>query len=186
MWRVIYLNSLKAKESQSSNQYVNISRTKSTGVAKIGGPFALKDHNGKAVTDKTYRGQYMLVYFGYTFCPDICPTALHNLTQALNMLPRSKLNRLVPIFISIDPERDTTEQLKLYKQNFHDKFVMLTGDAKSVKSAARAYKAYYAKARLKREKTLIIMRLIILLLFMLWIPKVNSSLTLVMILSLTL
>lgn len=117
----------------------------SSGSVSIGGPFTLTDHAGREVTDETYRGQYMLIYFGYTFCPDVCPTSLSTMALALDALSEEELGKVQPIFISVDPERDTIEALADYVPNFHDKMIGMTGTPEQVKAVARAYKAYYAK-----------------------------------------
>lgn len=125
--------------------YLGSGGSSSSGNVKIGGPFQLTDHDGKAVTDETYRGKYMLVYFGYTFCPDVCPTSLSLMADALDMLPKDKLDQIVPIFISVDPDRDTPAVLKDYVPNFHDNIIGMTGTHEQIKAVSRAYKAYYAK-----------------------------------------
>ncbi len=111
----------------------------------IGGPFTLTDQTGAIVTDKTYDGSYRLIYFGYTFCPDACPTELGVMAQAIEALgpPGSKV---LPIFITIDPERDTVQQLKGYVPLFDKRLVGLTGTPEQIAAVARAYKVYYAKA----------------------------------------
>lgn len=111
----------------------------------IGGPFALTDQTGKRVTQADYEGKYMLVYFGYTFCPDVCPTSLSIMADALDRLTPEQLDKLVPIFVTVDPERDTVEKMAAYVPNFHEKLQGLTGSVDEVKAAARAYKAYFAK-----------------------------------------
>lgn len=111
----------------------------------IGGPFTLTDHTGKRVTEKDYAGKYMLVYFGYTYCPDVCPTSLSIMAEAMDQLSAEELAKVVPIFVSVDTERDTVEVMASYVPNFHSKLVGLTGSADEVKAAARTYKAYYAK-----------------------------------------
>lgn len=113
---------------------------------KIGGPFSLIDHNAKPVTDKDYRGKYMLIFFGYTFCPDVCPTALSNVASALDELgPLAE--KFQPIFISVDPDRDTPKILKDYVSAFHPQAIGLTGTADNIAAAAKAYRVYYAKVR---------------------------------------
>jgi cytochrome oxidase Cu insertion factor (SCO1/SenC/PrrC family) len=114
------------------------------GQALVGGPFALTDHTGKAVTDKDFRGKFMLVMFGFTYCPDVCPTELQLISAALDKLG-PKGNRVVPIFISIDPERDTPGQLALYVKSFHPRLIGLTGTPAEVENAARAYRVYFKK-----------------------------------------
>lgn len=115
-----------------------------SGKALIGGEFSLTNHKGEAVSDKDFRGKYMLVTFGYTFCPDICPTELQLMTDAMNKLG-DKQDEVVPIFVTIDPARDTVEQMRDYISNFHPRFVGLTGTQEQVKTAAAAYRVYYAK-----------------------------------------
>lgn len=112
----------------------------------IGGPFALTDHTGRAVTEADFRGKYMLIYFGYTYCPDVCPTELGVMTQALDRLGDPKAAAVQPVFISVDPERDTVAHMKDYVALFHPRLVGLTGKPEQVREAARAYRVYYAKA----------------------------------------
>ncbi|HEY9163120.1 MAG TPA: SCO family protein, partial [Magnetovibrio sp.] len=113
--------------------------------ATIGGPFTLTDSTGKRVTDKDFQGKYMLIYFGYTFCPDVCPTSLSIMAEALDALTPEQLAKVTPVFVTVDPERDTPEVMAAYVPNFHPKLVGLTGTLEEVKAAARGYKAYYAK-----------------------------------------
>lgn len=116
------------------------------GGALIGGPFTLVDQDGKQRREADFRGEYMLIYFGYTYCPDVCPTALHQMTLALDQLgDRAKSVR--PIFITVDPGRDTVARLKKYAANFHPRLVALTGDLDAVKQAAKVYRVYFAKAQ---------------------------------------
>jgi len=137
----------KETEWTQSNQVAKVKQGKSYGQATLGGPFKLVDHNGIERTDADFKGKYMLVYFGYSFCPDICPTALYNLTQALDSLDKKQLDKVQPIYISIDPKRDTVRHLKTYAQNFHSKLLCLTGDEAATSAAAKSYKVYYAKAQ---------------------------------------
>ncbi len=110
----------------------------------IGGPFALTDHTGKRVTDADFRGRYMLVFFGFVSCPDICPTSLYNATLALQQVG-ARAREVVPIFITVDPARDTPALLKTYLTNYHDSFVGLTGSEAEIAAAARAYKVLYGR-----------------------------------------
>lgn len=115
-----------------------------SGVALVGGPFTLTDHNGREVTEKTFLGKYMLIFFGFTFCPDVCPTELQVITAALDeMGPAGE--EIQPLFITIDPERDTPEVLKAYVSNFGPRLIGLTGTPEQVAAAAKAYRVYYAK-----------------------------------------
>ncbi len=111
----------------------------------IGGPFTLTDQDGKTVTDADYRGKYLLIYFGYTYCPDVCPTELGTMARAMDLLGR-QADKVQPMFISVDPERDTVAHLKDYVGLFHPNLVGLTGTPEQVKAAAKAYRVYYAKA----------------------------------------
>ena len=110
----------------------------------IGGPFALTDQNGVHRTDTDFRGKLMLVYFGFTSCPDICPTDLQAIGLALDQLGKGA-EQVQPIFVTIDPERDTPQLLADYVPMFHPRLIGLSGDANSIRQAARAYRVYYAK-----------------------------------------
>ena len=116
----------------------------SVGQALVGGPFTLTDQNGRRVTDADFRGKYMLVLFGFTYCPDVCPSSLQVISAALEQLG-TKADKVVPIFISVDHERDTPEQLKLYLQSFDPRMVGLTGTADEIAAAAKSYRVYYKK-----------------------------------------
>lgn len=117
-----------------------------SGKALVGGPFTLVDDTGKRVTDKDYRGRYMLVFFGFTSCPDICPAGLQLISAALDKLG-PKADRVTPIFISVDPERDTPAQLTTYLSNdaFPKGTIGLTGTPEQVAAAAKAYRTFYRK-----------------------------------------
>jgi cytochrome oxidase Cu insertion factor (SCO1/SenC/PrrC family) len=114
----------------------------------IKGGFSLIDETGKKVTLKGYQGQYLLIYFGYTYCPDICPTSLGIMAQALDGLSKKSLNKVLPLFISIDPERDTVEYIKEYTDMFHPRLVGLTGSVAEAGRAAKTFGVYYAKAEI--------------------------------------
>ena len=116
----------------------------SIGKATVGGPFTLTDHTGRRVTDKDFRGQHLLVFFGFTYCPDVCPSGLQVMTAALEELG-PKAEKITPIFISVDPERDTPEQLALYVSSFHPRLVGLTGTPEEIQQVAKAYRVYYKK-----------------------------------------
>ncbi len=111
----------------------------------IKGTFELQDIDKKIVKDTDFRGSYMLVYFGYAFCPDICPTALENITAALEELPKEILDKVTPIFITIDPTRDTPEFLEKYKTSYHPKFLMLWGDPIQTENAIANYRVHAQK-----------------------------------------
>ncbi|TWB49935.1 SCO family protein [Nitrospirillum viridazoti] len=113
------------------------------GVA-VGGPFTLVDQSGKTVTEKSYAGSWRLMFFGYTFCPDICPTELQVMAQAMDQLGVEG-DKVQPIFVSVDPGRDTPQQLSDYVAQFHPRLVGLTGTAAQVSAATRAWRVYAAK-----------------------------------------
>ena len=115
-----------------------------SGVAAIGGPFTLVDHTGRTVTEADYAGRYLLVYFGYTYCPDVCPTELQTMTEALDLLGQDAAP-VQPLFVTVDPERDTVKEMANYVSNFHDRLVGLTGNGEQVAAAAKVYRVYFAK-----------------------------------------
>lgn len=115
-----------------------------TGTALIGGPFTLVGRDGKTVTDRAFRGKFMLVFFGFTHCPDICPAELQVMSAALDELG-PKGNDIIPIFITLDPERDTPPVVTGYVMNFSPRFVGLTGSPEQIAEAAKAYRVTYSK-----------------------------------------
>jgi cytochrome oxidase Cu insertion factor (SCO1/SenC/PrrC family) len=110
----------------------------------VGGPFALKDQNGVPRRDTDFRGKVMLVYFGYTYCPDACPTTLQAISTTLDLLG-DQATKVQPIFISVDPARDTEEQLRAFAANFHPGILYLTGPPVELKKAESEYHVYVAK-----------------------------------------
>jgi cytochrome oxidase Cu insertion factor (SCO1/SenC/PrrC family) len=116
-----------------------------SGTALVGGPFSLTDQDGKRRSDADFRGKLMLIYFGYTYCPDVCPTTLATMTEALDKLG-AKAAEVQPLFITIDPGRDTPEVMKRYVANFYPGLLGLTGSPAEIAAVARAYRVYYAKA----------------------------------------
>src|ERR1700761_3821443 len=115
------------------------------GRGTVGGPFTLTDQNGRTRSDSDFRGKLMIVYFGYTFCPDVCPADLMAITQALDALGPAA-DGIQPIFITIDPERDNAV-LAEYLKAFHKSFVGLTGTPDEIRKVANTYKAFYAKVQ---------------------------------------
>ncbi len=112
----------------------------------IGGPFSLVDQDGNGVTDMDFRGQYLLIYFGYTYCPDVCPTSLTDMSDALEELG-DEASKVTPILITIDPARDTPEHLKEYASFFHPRLRALTGTREQISAAAKAYRVYFNKTK---------------------------------------
>jgi protein SCO1/2 len=125
-------------------------RPGSSGVALVGGDFTLTDQSGKRVSSQAFRGKNLLVIFGYTYCPDICPTELQVVASALQTLGKDA-DQIQPIFITIDPERDTPEVLKQYVSAFDPRLVGLTGTADEIAAVARSYRVYYAKVPSKSD-----------------------------------
>ncbi|HEY0426133.1 MAG TPA: SCO family protein [Rhodopila sp.] len=110
----------------------------------IGGPFVLQDGDGKPVTDKDFRGRYMLVYFGYTFCPDVCPTTLNAVADAMDRLGPASA-RIQPLFITVDPKRDTPAVVKQYVAAFGSSIRGLTGTPEEIAKVAKEYRVYYVE-----------------------------------------
>ena len=115
------------------------------GSEPIGGPFALIDQDGKPRTDADFRGKLLLIYFGFTYCSDTCPIDLQSMATALDRLG-AVAERVQPVFITVDPEKDTPEQFKGYVALFHPRLVGLTGSSQQMRKVARAYRVYDAKS----------------------------------------
>ena len=132
-WSLWRLGDLSA---QRATQTITIDKV------QLGGPFTLTDQNGARRSDSEFRGKYMLVFFGYTFCPDVCPTTLAVMAVALDKMGPDA-ERIVPVFISVDPARDTPEVLKAYLSAFGPNFVGLTGTGEEIAATAKAYRVYF-------------------------------------------
>lgn len=115
------------------------------GQPAIGGPFALIDHDGKPFSSEQLKGKPTLIYFGYTFCPDVCPTSLLLMETAMDQLGNDANKKVNLVFITVDPERDTPQLLKGYVPNFGPTFIGLTGTPEQIAAAARAYRVYFQK-----------------------------------------
>ena len=111
----------------------------------IGGPFNLVDHNGRAVTQDSFKGKPTLIYFGFTYCPDVCPTSLLLMENAIEKLGPDAAKKVNLVFITIDPERDTPKLLKGYVENFGPTFIGLTGTTEQIAQVARAYRVYFQR-----------------------------------------
>jgi cytochrome oxidase Cu insertion factor (SCO1/SenC/PrrC family) len=115
-------------------------------LAALGGPFSLTDQRGRAVTDRDFHGRVVVLFFGYTFCPDICPTDLQIVAEALDKLgPRA--DGVQPLFVTIDPQRDGPAQLAEFTALFSPRILGLTGTSEHIADAAKRYRVYYAKAK---------------------------------------
>lgn len=133
-------------KSESSGSIATIKHTPVV-ASDFGGEFTLTNHLGETVTDKDFKDQYRLIYFGFTYCPAICPTELQKITMALKDLDPVIADQITPIFVTIDPERDTAEKMKNYISLFHENFIGLTGTPEQTKQIADAYKIYYARVK---------------------------------------
>lgn len=123
---------------------------KTSGKVAVGGPFSLIDHTGKRVTERDFLGRKTLMFFGFTNCPDICPSGLQVVAAALDALG-PKADAITPVFVSVDPERDTPERMAEYVKSFHPRLVGLTGSVAEVTAAAKAYRVYFRKAENKEN-----------------------------------
>lgn len=112
----------------------------------IGAPFKLTDHTGKVRTDKDFQGKLVIVYFGYSYCPDVCPTGLLNLVNAMDLLG-DKAHKTQVLFITVDPQRDTPENLATYMENYGHDFIALTGSEKELAPVLKGYHVYAQKAQ---------------------------------------
>lgn len=118
----------------------------------VGGPFRLVDHMGKPRSDADFHGKLVLLYFGFTYCPDLCPTDLASMGVLVDKLGKAG-ESVQPLFVTLDPERDTAERLASYVTFFHPRLIGLTGDEASIAKAASAYKVYYAKVPTEHSYT---------------------------------
>jgi protein SCO1/2 len=122
--------------------------------AAIGGPFALTDQDGRAVTDRSYAGRYRIMYFGYTFCPDVCPTDVGTIGAAMKLLDASDpalASRVQPIFVSVDPTRDTPPVLKQFVSAFHPRLQGLTGSSATIAAVAKQFGIYASKGEATKD-----------------------------------
>lgn len=124
--------------------YYNKSQHQSTGEALIGGSFSLTNQDGTTVTDVDLKGKFVLVYFGFSHCPDICPTDLALISQVMEQLGDTA-QKIQPVFITVDPERDTPEELKTYLTNFYPGIIGLTGSKEQISDIANKYRIYAKK-----------------------------------------
>lgn len=118
------------------------------GVSAIGGPFALVDQNGKAITDQDFKGKPLLIFFGYTHCPDVCPTTLFELSEMMRALGKDA-DKANALFVTVDPERDTPAAMKDYLSSFDPHLHGATGDRKAIDAAEKAYRVYSKKVPTK-------------------------------------
>ncbi|MEZ0496316.1 SCO family protein [Sphingomonas sp. IW22] len=116
--------------------------------ARIGGPFTLTDQNGRQVSDRDLAGKWRVMYFGYTFCPDVCPVDMANITAGLKAFEKTdpeRAARVVPVFVTVDPQRDDPAALKQFVSNFHPRTIALTGDPQTIAAVGKAFAIYAAR-----------------------------------------
>ena len=135
-----------------SENVPGLGRTVTTGAVAVGGPYTLTDQNGLRRSSGDFRGKYQLIYFGYSFCPDVCPTTLAVMAQALDQMGVDG-NRIVPVFITIDPERDTPAVLKTYMAAFGPRFVGFSGSPAEIAAVEKDYRVYAKKQPLGDKGT---------------------------------
>jgi protein SCO1 len=129
---------------------IQTQNAQSSGRALIGGPFELVNQNGETVTQQDFAGKHMLVFFGFTHCPDVCPAKLNSVSVALDKIG-PLADEVTPVFITVDPERDTPARMAAYVSNFSAQIVGLTGSEEQITQAAQAYRVYYAKVEMENS-----------------------------------
>lgn len=123
-----------------------VTKTSSSGTASIGGSFTLVNQEGAVVSEKTFHGKYSLIFFGYTFCPDVCPNTLSTFSTVMDLLGKDAI-KVQPIFVTVDPLRDTPEHLKSYLTHFHKSFAGLTGNVQQIEHVKKVFRIYAAKSQ---------------------------------------
>ena len=124
--------------------FVRQSDERQKGSDLVGGSFELLDQDRNSITNNSFPNKFKIIYFGFTFCPDVCPVGLTTISEALNSLG-TKAQHIQPIFITLDPLRDTAEVLKSYREHFHESIIFLTGTEEQIRSVAKLYKVYFQK-----------------------------------------
>jgi len=151
---VYYVRTEKEKKTEERKK----EEKKSLGKVAIGGPYELVDHNGEPKSDKDFRGQWILIYFGFTHCPDICPDELEKMAKVVDRIDglANAPMKLQPLFISVDPERDDPESVKEYLKEFHPRLIGLTGSLEQVKKCCKNYRVYYSAGPQDEDKDYIV------------------------------
>ena len=134
-----------------SQKEIQVRTIKSTGTAKIGGSFELLNHNGQIVTDKNFHGKYLLMFFGFTNCSDVCPMSMNEIALTLKLL-KDKSDQIQAAFVTVDPERDTPKSLSKFIGAFDKRIMGLTGTIQQITEITQAYRVYFQKVTTK-EKT---------------------------------
>ena len=139
---VIYQLNFEPGMNQTVKGMAGGKQTRSTGEARIGGDFEVVDHGGNVFTNNNLEGKFSLIFFGFTFCPDVCPTALSKMAEVYDGLTPKQREDLDVYFVSVDPDRDTPQAMKEYVGAFHDDFVGLTGSEEQIKNLLKKYLVY--------------------------------------------
>jgi len=137
LWYYEHVKKRREEEQRAVVRYERI------GTPRLGGPFNLVDRTGQPKTDEDYKGQYLLLYFGFTFCPDICPQEMEKQSRVIELIDQSVGKVVSPMFISVDPKRDTPKMVDDYCKEFHPRLIGLTGTPEEIKTVSRAYRVYY-------------------------------------------
>ncbi|GAB5031572.1 sco1 family protein [Nannochloropsis oceanica] len=153
-----YYQGEKEKKQQQA-----LGKVTSYGKPALGGPWTLVDFTGKPVTDADFRGEFLLLYFGFTHCPDICPSELVKVGRILDLLDKEpRLPMVRPVFISVDPDRDNVGQLRHYAQDFHPRILYLTGTQEQLAKVTKGYRVYFSKADEEDEENYLVDHSIVL------------------------
>lgn len=150
---LLYHEYIKHRQDADARALVQHERI---GTPKLGGPFDLVNRKGGRTTDEDLKGQYLLIYFGFVMCPDICPQEMEKQTNTIELLDAEFGPVATPVFISVDPKRDTPEEVDKYLQEFHPRAVGLTGTAEEIKQVSRSYRVYYNEGTKNSEKDYLI------------------------------